>query len=89
MCGISGIVSFKEVIDPELIISMTEIINYRGHDDYGYLGFNSEDKNIICFKNNYYNSDVNSNVFFGHRRLSILDLSKNGHQPFSYLNERY
>ena len=26
---------------------------------------------------------------FGHRRLSILDLSSDGHQPMSYLNDKY
>ncbi len=30
-----------------------------------------------------------SDVAFGHRRLSILDISENGHQPMSYDNERY
>lgn len=28
-------------------------------------------------------------VCLGHRRLSILDLSRAGHQPFSYMNGRY
>jgi asparagine synthase (glutamine-hydrolysing) len=28
-------------------------------------------------------------VGFGHRRLSIIDLTKNGAQPMSYINERY
>lgn len=28
-------------------------------------------------------------VTLGHRRLSILDLTDNGHQPMSYANERY
>ena len=27
------------------------------------------------------------NFAFGHRRLSIIDLSKNGHQPMTYLNK--
>jgi asparagine synthase (glutamine-hydrolysing) len=30
-----------------------------------------------------------SNFAFAHRRLSILDLSTDGHQPMSYLNEKY
>lgn len=30
-----------------------------------------------------------SEVFLGHRRLSILDLSPSGKQPMSYANERY
>ncbi len=29
------------------------------------------------------------NFAFGHRRLSILDLSSDGHQPMHYLNEKY
>lgn len=31
----------------------------------------------------------NKTVGFGHRRLSIIDLSSNGNQPMSYLNNRY
>jgi asparagine synthase (glutamine-hydrolysing) len=29
------------------------------------------------------------NVGFGHRRLSIIDLSENGKQPMHYANDRY
>ena len=31
----------------------------------------------------------NEQVFMGHRRLSILDLSKKGHQPMSSFSKRY
>ncbi len=31
----------------------------------------------------------NKNFAFGHRRLSILDLTSDGHQPMHYLNEKY
>lgn len=34
----------------------------------------------------YYTSD---NVFFGHRRLSIIDLSDHGHQPMFYNNNEF
>ncbi len=34
-------------------------------------------------------SDGSSSLVFGHRRLSILDLSPAGHQPMSYDNGRY
>ncbi len=33
--------------------------------------------------------DVNNKVVLGHRRLSIIDLSKSGAQPMSYLEGRY
>ena len=33
--------------------------------------------------------DTKAVILFGHRRLSILDLSPAGHQPMSYLNDRY
>ena len=32
---------------------------------------------------------INHNVAFGHQRLSILDLSENGHQPMISANGRY
>lgn len=32
---------------------------------------------------------IDSNVALGHRRLSILDLSANGHQPMISADERY
>jgi len=34
-------------------------------------------------------SDTNNNIFLAHRRLSILDLSNNGHQPMISESERY
>lgn len=33
--------------------------------------------------------NTEEDLAFGHRRLSILDISNNGHQPMSYDNERY
>jgi asparagine synthase (glutamine-hydrolysing) len=69
MCGISGLIKLnsEEVVTSELYL-MTDIIQHRGPDDFGYF----------CFKN----------AGFGHRRLSILDLSDIGKQPMSYL-DRY
>lgn len=88
MCGISGIISFNHSISPSKILKMTDIISYRGPDDFGYLAYNTDNKSYFPFK------DITSiadeyNLYFGHRRLSILDLSPAGHQPFSYMDDRY
>ena len=37
MCGISGIVSFNRPVSIQKVVKMTDIISYRGPDDYGYL----------------------------------------------------
>jgi len=34
-------------------------------------------------------SNVNSGLYFGHRRLSIVDLSSHGHQPMTSVSGRY
>ncbi|KXK06293.1 MAG: glutamine-hydrolyzing asparagine synthase [Chlorobi bacterium OLB4] len=90
MCGISGIVSKNNSVDSSLIILMNEIIAHRGPDDEGYLSYNSETKEISNYKRK---EDVMSehrcNLYFGHRRLSILDLSDSAHQPFHDDSGRY
>lgn len=85
MCGIAGVISLKNSISPEVIQAMTEIVRYRGPDDFGYLAYNTQNRGYTFFKENEF-CDVNFNLYFGHRRLSILDLSDLGRQPFGYLN---
>jgi asparagine synthase (glutamine-hydrolysing) len=68
MCRIAGIIDFKNVIsyDIESTIScMRDSMQAGGPDDKG---------NFITHGNDY-------TLAFGHRRLSIIDLSKCGHQP--------
>ncbi len=72
--------------NPNNIRIMTDIINYRGPDDYGYLGHNNSNLEIKKFKEKTPNNLFN--VFLGHRRLSIIDLSEQGHQPMSYNDEK-
>ncbi len=89
MCGITGIFSFQKKIPPQWIYTMTNTLRHRGPDDEGYLAVNT-------FKNDIFElvgSDSriegrhieafgeNVNLFLGHRRLSIIDISPAGHQP--------
>lgn len=65
MCGICGFYSKKD-IGIENLKAMNDTLYHRGPDDSG----------IEIFK-----TDSNMFVGFGHRRLSIIDLSDRGHQP--------
>ena len=64
MCGITAIISKnQDAISADLIQAMTDIIDYRGPDGYGYY--------------------FGANFALGHRRLAIIDLSVDGHQPMN------
>lgn len=82
MCGISGIIS-KSEIKASFIKKMNDEISHRGPDDEGFLLVNC-DMDIPLSKYNVV--EGNTKLAFGHRRLSIIDLSDAGHQPMSYLN---
>lgn len=75
MCGIFGAVSLDEGFNQknfEKFVELTDLVSYRGPDAADYKSFNSHNKSI----------DRNSfNIFLGHRRLSIIDLSSEGNQP--------
>jgi asparagine synthase (glutamine-hydrolysing) len=70
MCGIVGFVTSKvsDIPDYEILRRMREILAHRGPDDLGEYFRPLDDQGPF--------------VFFGHRRLSIIDLS-GGHQPLS------
>jgi len=65
MCGICGIVDYKKEITNNNLSKMVSLIKHRGPDDDGI----------------YLESFDKYKIGFGHTRLSIIDLSKNGHQP--------
>ena len=75
MCGIAGLVDFRRQSSKENLQKMTDVLFHRGPDDGGYF--------FECFEQ--------SQVGLGHRRLSILDFSNQGHQPmaFFHLNQVY
>ena len=65
MCGICGFIGKKNMPE-ELLTEMIDEIRYRGPDDRGVY----TDRMACGFQ-----------VGLAHRRLAILDLSENGHQP--------
>ena len=68
MCGITGFVDYRHKSKFECIQAMTDVLNHRGPDDSGY----------------YFKSFEKTQIGLGHRRLSILDLTKHGHQPMEF-----
>jgi asparagine synthase (glutamine-hydrolysing) len=77
MCGIFGAIrtegSFRadEYAD---FCALTDMVSYRGPDDAGYVVLNI---------NPAVQEGETFNIFLGHRRLSIIDLSAAGHQPMT------
>jgi asparagine synthase (glutamine-hydrolysing) len=93
MCGIFGILTFgKNEIDLNGIKKAVDSISHRGPDDDGFAFFNTGQKTYeerygegsLIKKGNHllHTSSSQFNLAFGFRRLSILDLTINGHQPF-------
>lgn len=65
MCGICGYIARERLTNTQLS-NMNNSMMHRGPDDEGI--------ETIAIGNEWY-------VGLGHRRLSIIDLSRNGHQP--------
>jgi len=88
MCGIAGIIELDGGrLDPSAIVNMCDQMVHRGPDGEGYMvsGFNdsSSIENLISNRKNCLFSKESSEkkVLFGHRRLSIIDLSNLAGQP--------
>jgi asparagine synthase (glutamine-hydrolysing) len=62
MCGITGFIDFKKSSSIEILEEMTTTLTHRGPDGSGVKIFDKSDLQ----------------VGFGHRRLSIIDLSEHG-----------
>lgn len=103
MCGINGILTRNESL-PVLDMGqkMNAILRHRGPDDEGGVAFGKDSKGVLAYQDSvvkdpslsYLNYTDPSNiqtpqVWLGHRRLSILDLSPLGHCPMTNEDERY
>lgn len=69
---------------------MNQAMAYRGPDSEGFLIHDGKSGELLSgddtpkaygYPHISTKSDQSANVFLGHRRLSIIDLTQNGHQP--------
>lgn len=96
MCGILSIINNKVNTGSQNLINACSIIRHRGPDDEGFLTWQPGDSPKVWagadtapsthafWKYNTLNPGQPYKVGFGHRRLSIIDLSPGGHQPMVY-----
>ncbi|WP_143306707.1 asparagine synthase (glutamine-hydrolyzing) [Chitinophaga vietnamensis] len=68
MCGIAGFADFSRLTGTAILQEMTDAMTHRGPDDAGY---------------EVYLPKI-ATVGLGQRRLSIIDLSPQGHQPMHF-----
>ena len=68
MCGIAGFIDFQNHSSQSIIEKMTASMHHRGPD-----GFSSE-----------FLIGSTAQIGFGHKRLSIIDLTETGKQPMAF-----
>ena len=85
MCGIAGIwKNSAEHVLPTEILAMSEAIQHRGPDDVGHMLINTQGA-IAPY--HFTDADIEQrdgyNLALANRRLSIIDLTPQGHQPMT------
>ena len=91
MCGITGYINIngRPITDTSAIFNMLKIMKHRGPDDSGVRAINLKDGVSEEFSAHEIASVTeNFDCILGFNRLSILDLSKNGHQPMVSPDEK-
>lgn len=86
MCGIFAYFDLgRNNVDPDTIGNMSGTLEHRGPDDCGYAYFELAGERRLIESSRPLNEEAyrqfNGVLVLGHRRLSIIDVSKAGHQP--------
>lgn len=105
MCGISGILLKDCSHISNDIVQINNRLKHRGPDDEGYTLINNQNaypfagndtptetlnnQSHYCPKEHIANVSGNYFLALGHRRLSIIDVSANGHQPMCTKNKQF
>lgn len=88
MCGIAGRFSTRNFsIESSLLRTLQKSLSHRGPDGFGYATKSDSENKFDTVFNDFNN--INSNIFLWHSRLSIIDLSSNGNQPFRSSDFRF
>ena len=82
MCGFVTIVNAPgKTVSTDVLRAMTSRIAHRGPDDVGYACADPVTGSCGTWGDDLPEREQLGGVVFGHRRLSILDLTPAGHQP--------
>lgn len=83
MCGFVTILTAPgHELRPSVLTGLTRMLDHRGPDDTGYAAVDPRSGNVRSWRADEPIEGNLSGVLMGHNRLSIVDLSPAGHQPY-------
>jgi asparagine synthase (glutamine-hydrolysing) len=84
MCGIAGIWRFGGEVRPSEVIRMSDLIAHRGPDDAGQVLIDTRGVGAIKVLDSEQVTAPGCDLALANRRLAIIDLSSDGHQPMTW-----